>query len=77
MVLSAVAGLFAVGASMAVLIAGVVAPSPAEHAIIVTKSGSYCGSVSTVNGHVSIVLSTGATMSAAGGTLSIVSSCGS
>jgi hypothetical protein len=30
-----------------------------------------------VNGHVSIVLSTGATMSAAGGTLSIVSSCGS
>jgi hypothetical protein len=76
-VLSAVAGVLAVGASVAVLIAGVVAPTPTQHAILVTSSGAYCGSVITTNGRVSIVLTNGEAMSAKGGTISIVSSCGS
>lgn len=75
-VFAGVAGFLVVASSMAVLAAGVLSSPPAPNAVLVTTAGTYCGAMTTLDGKVAIELSNGILVPASGGTLTVVTSCG-
>jgi hypothetical protein len=74
--LAAVAGLLALTGSFGILAVGLLAATPAPLVLLVTRSGAYCGALATHNGTAAVQLPGGRRMPVAGGTVTVVSSCG-
>jgi len=73
---AAIAGTLAILGSFGILAVGSLSPTPAPTVIVITHSGAYCGTLSTTNGATSVLLSSGKIISAEGGTITVVASCG-
>ena len=71
-----IGGLFAIVGSYWSLLAGLVASAPAPHAVVVTPTAAYCGTLQTTNGVTSVLVAKGKQFPVADGTMTIVSSCG-
>jgi hypothetical protein len=76
MVLAGIAGLLIVGSSLTLLTEGVLTPNSAPKALVVSSGQTYCGSIQTVDGVVSLRFSNGKSMAVNGTPLTVVSSCG-
>jgi hypothetical protein len=73
---AAIAGCLAILGSFGILATGLLTSAPAPDAVLVTRSGAYCGTLGTTNGVASVLLSDGKRIPVAGGTITMVSSCG-
>jgi hypothetical protein len=73
---AAAAGFLAILGSFGILAVGMLASTPAPTAVVVTSGGAYCGTLDTTSGVLSLHLSDGRVVPAAGGTVTVVSSCG-
>ena len=69
-------GLFAIVGSFGSLALSLLPSAPAPYAVLVTPATAYCGTLDTTNGVTSVLLANGKQIPVAGGTMTIVSSCG-
>ncbi len=70
------AGLCAVVGSFCILAFSLLTSPPAPNAVVVTPRAAYCGTLDTTNGVTFVRLANGTKIPVAGGTMTIVSSCG-
>jgi hypothetical protein len=73
---AAIAGGLALLGSFGILATGLLTSPPAPYAVLVTHSGAYCGTLSTRNGGAFVRVPGGRRIPVAGGTITVVSSCG-
>jgi hypothetical protein len=73
---AAIAGTLAILGSFGILAVGLLSPTPAPTVVVSTHAGTYCGMLNTTNGAASVLLPNGKIISADGGTITVVTSCG-
>jgi hypothetical protein len=73
-ILAVIAGFLAILGSYLILF--LASSTPAPHAVVVTPRAAYCGTLQTTNGVSSVLVAKGKQIPVAGGTMTIVSSCG-
>ncbi|HTX01208.1 MAG TPA: hypothetical protein VMD59_20660 [Acidimicrobiales bacterium] len=76
MALAAVAGTLALAGSIGILATGLVSSSPAPTVVLTSPTGTWCGTLDTTKGVVSVLLSSGTVVPATGGTITVVTACG-
>ncbi len=76
MIWAGIGGSLAIVGSFLGLAVGLVTSAPAPHAVVVTPTAAYCGTLQTTNGVTSVLVAKGKQIPVAGGTMTIVSSCG-
>ena len=76
MIMAGIGGFFAIVGSFCILAFSLLTSAPAPSAVLVTPTAAYCGTLDTTNGETSVLLTNGKHIPVAGGTMTIVSSCG-
>jgi hypothetical protein len=76
MTMAGIAGFFAIVGSFCILAFSLLTSTPAPYAVLVTPTAAYCGTLDTTNGVTSVLLASGKPIQVAGGTMTIVTSCG-
>jgi hypothetical protein len=76
MTMAGIAGFFAIVGSFCILAFSLLTSTPAPYAVLVTPTAAYCGTLDTTNGVTSVLLASGKPIRVAGGTMTIVTSCG-